>query len=129
MATRSTVLQLYRQILRHSRLAKTPQGQIPYVDQAKAAFRLNISESNPQTIESLITKAKSKLGFLKIVTPNIRRTAPVGKQNYVFREGEGLIEIESAEIKKTSFKDNRIDPDDLARHRRLLEYALSSYRI
>lgn len=129
MASRSTVLQLYRQILRHSRLAKTPQGQISYVEQAKAAFRLNVAESNPQTIESLITKAKSKLGFLKIVTPNIRRTTPAGKQNYVFREGEGLIETESADIKKTSFKDNRLDPDDLARHRRLLEYVVSFYPI
>jgi hypothetical protein len=121
MATRTIVLDLYRNILRHARAATTPQGQISYLEQAKAAFRQHSTESEPEAIQTLINKAQSKLGFLKVITPRLRRTATSGKQNFVFRDGEGLVETTSSKLRKTSFRDDRIDPEDIARHNRLLE--------
>lgn len=122
MALRSQVLGVYREILRYARDAKAPQGSISYFEQAKAEFRLHVAEMDQEVIKKLIEKAQSKLGFLKIVAPRRSATMTGGKSNYVFREGEGLVEKSTLRSKNTVFKDDRIDPDDLARHHRLLKY-------
>lgn len=124
MALRLQVLGLYREILKYSRDAKAPQGSLSYLDQAKAEFRKHAQEASEDVVKMLITKAESKLGYLKVIAPRRSRSVAGGKQSFVYRDGEGFVETTAGRAKKTAFRDDRIDPDDLARHKRLLEYAI-----
>lgn len=124
MALRSQVLGVYREILRYAKDAKAPQSGVSYFDQAKAEFRNHMLESNEEIIKGLIAKAESKLGFLKMIVPRRRSPTVGGKQNFVYREGEGLVEVSALRNKKTAFRDDRLDPEDLARHKRLVEYVI-----
>jgi hypothetical protein len=128
MAHRQVVLGLYKEILRYARFAKAPEGQAPYFEQAKAEFRLNMNASGEDLLQKLVAKAQSKLGFLKVISPRKKGTIATGKQHFVFREGEGLVNTESVKARKTAFMDKRIDPDDLARHKRLLEYVIAAHK-
>lgn len=115
-------MSLYKQLMRLAKETKAPTGQLPYVEQLKAGFRQHMLETNEEAVNSLISKAKSKLGFLLVVAPRRKGAMAAGKQNFVFRQGEGLVQTNSVRSRKTTFRDDRIDPDDLARHQRLLEY-------
>jgi len=126
MALRFQILSLYKQLLRLAQDTKAPAGHLPYVEQIKAGFRLYRSETNVETIHTLIAKAKSKLGFLSMVSPRRKSSMASGKQHFVYRQGEGLIQVDNTRPRSTTFRDNRIDPDDLARHQRLLECVLFS---
>lgn len=129
MALRSQVIGLYREILKYSRDVKAPQGSASYFDQAKAEFRKHAQEPSEEAIKLLITKAESKLGFLKVIAPRRVGSGSGGKQSFIYRSGEGLVETSATRAKKTAFRDDRIDPDDLARHKRLLEYAPSLFQL
>lgn len=129
MALRSQVIGLYREILKYSREVKAPQGGASYFDQAKAEFRKHAQEPSEETIKFLITKAESKLGFLKVIAPRRIGSTAAGKQSFIYRSGEGLVETSATRLKKTAFRDDRIDPDDLARHKRLLEYVPSYFQL
>lgn len=123
MAYKSRVLSLYKEILRYAQDAKAPAGQPSFVEQARSAFREHISESSAEAIQTLVKKAESKLGYLKVIAPRRRRPTSDegGKMRFVMKDGE-LLDIDGSVPRRTAFRDMRIDPDDLARHKRLLEY-------
>jgi len=125
MTLRFQVLSLYKQLIRVAQDAKAPTGQQSYTEQIKAEFRRHLLETSEEVINGLIAKGKSKLGFLQVIAPRRNVTIASGKQHFVYRPGEGLIQTDIVKGRKTSFRDDRIDPDDLARHKRLLEYAPS----
>jgi hypothetical protein len=87
--------------------------------EARTEYRKNAAEQDAAKIDALVKKADSKLSFLKMITP--RRAVTTGNGGrYVVFEGE-IVEGASAK-RKSGFKDTRPDPDDIARHERLLKF-------
>ena len=64
----------------------------------------------------LIEKAQSQLGYLKIITPKDSRSS--GKSSFVLRDGK-LVESTGTSFQRGAIKTG-IDPDDIARHNRLM---------
>lgn len=67
-------------------------------------------------MQEMINLAESKLGFLKIVTPKESRNAS-GKSHFVLRDGK-LVDGRSQQVDRAI--KTGIDPEDLARHHRLI---------
>lgn len=122
-STRSSVLSLYKQILRRTKISKKFNEGESYYNQALQEFRKHKMETDPALIQSFIKIAKSKLYYLDVVIPRAPNTFANTKEKLVYKEGS--IVSQTQEFKpSTIFRDDRIDPDDLARHKRLVEYVV-----
>jgi hypothetical protein len=86
------------------------------------ADRKHADAADPATIEKLLGKANSTLGYLKIVTP---RGARQGPQQGVTRITFGPTGAEAARPGKavSNWSGSNVDPDALKRHQRSLSRA------
>jgi hypothetical protein len=116
MNTRRNVLELYRTILKQSKLLPI-EKRSRAIQQIRTTFRDNKNESDENVISSLIRTGNDKLSFIKMLTP---KTASMqqGKTVYVHREGR-LVEANPAKRDKAALSNwtaGNVDPDALARH-------------
>jgi len=89
----------------------------------RQGFRANIHASDPVEVAKLVQRASSKLAFLRMVTPTPRGEMGAGTGIYVMRDGQlrqGRADAVSA-ARHSAYDATNIDPDALARHRRLVE--------
>jgi len=121
-AQKTRVLGLYREMLRHAQNLPIAK-RMDALSQIKSEFKANIAKSaSSEVLAPLLAKAESKLGYLRIVSPRRGRVSQSAgqAQHWVLRDGE-LVEGYSKRA-RADFLDQRLDPDDIARHKRLLEF-------
>lgn len=116
MISKIDIISIYKRLSRTINGIPNSSKRDSYMKKFKKEFKKNMNETDPKKIESLYEYAQSKLGFLEVVSNYKPRKVPI--ERYVVKDGE-IIEGES-EKRRAHFKDQRIDPDDMARHQRLL---------
>ena len=117
-------LQLYRSLLRTSRLIRSAEESQQTELQVKSLFREHQHESDEGRINELLDQAQSRLRFLRVKTPRSayqRKYKPHVRM--VMQDGD-LVEIDGSEGQGKDmafYKDQSgIDPESLRRHHKLL---------
>eukprot|EP01132_Coremiostelium_polycephalum_P008633 gene8633-10625_t len=118
---KNVVLQLYRQLICHSRLISNKSESALKLNEIKTTFRNNKNINDINEIDKLIEIGQKKLGFLKISTP--RPYYKSSKSAGVYRLEDGKwVEGGSSTLKgKRQYKDQGIDIMDWNRHVHLLK--------
>lgn len=76
--------------------------------------------TDPKEIQTLLEKANSSLGYLKIITPRSAQSKPqTGKTTIVFGEGDNFIPGRAV----TNWTGKNMDPDSVRRHNHQLNRA------
>lgn len=119
---RPVVRGLYRRLFRRI-LALPPDKRAVGLVELRESFRASAQESDPAIIEQLVQKGNSRLAFLRMITPAAREERGGHAGTYVVRdgalhEGRGTALGSSA---VSGFTGTNIDPEQYARHQRLVE--------
>jgi hypothetical protein len=99
LPSRSLVLGLYREILRHVKLLK-PDRQSAALQEAKTAFRQHKNETDQEKIQKLIKEAENKLGFLRVITPKRGRITGSVSLSFFFGFYIKMLRIDRWMVKK-----------------------------
>eukprot|EP01126_Amoeba_proteus_P056701 TRINITY_DN7159_c0_g1_i1.p1 TRINITY_DN7159_c0_g1~~TRINITY_DN7159_c0_g1_i1.p1 ORF type:complete len:119 (+),score=9.41 TRINITY_DN7159_c0_g1_i1:145-501(+) len=106
-------LRLYRSLLKLTKRCGRPLQ--PVID----VFRRNKAETDSTKISRLLHEANDHLSFLRMISPRTNPHSPRNTGVFVVKDGE-VVQGRARRISKQSFKDMRLDPDDIARHERLV---------
>mmetsp|Transcript_25917 Transcript_25917/g.44600 ORF Transcript_25917/g.44600 Transcript_25917/m.44600 type:complete len:144 (+) Transcript_25917:91-522(+) len=98
----AAVRQVYRDLLRQGQVHSNAETVL---QQIRSLFRKNAAESTPQNVESLLKEAESKLRFLRMVTPRVKR------QDESSLEQDG---IKTFVVRNGSLVEGHSDPDSPA---------------
>lgn len=111
---------VYRNLLRHAQNLTANQNKDNTIRQIKQEFRAHQHEKNPHTIQELLDKAHSSLGYLRMITPKLRRNTQDGYTRIVFGDAENSSLPQKA---VTNWTATNMDPDSVKRHYRGLKRA------
>lgn len=114
----SNALSLYRNLLKQaSRLPAANRAKS--LEQIKQGFKGAKELSDPNEIRTMLEKANSSLGYLKIVTPRSPHThVQAGKTKTIFGEEEP-----ARGRAVSNWTGTNMDPDSVKRHQRSLSRA------
>ena len=116
MINRSDVISIYKRLKRTINGIDAQNKREGYLKKFHKEFKKNVNVTDPTKKSELYEYAKSKLGYLEVISTYKHSTVPY--ERLIYKNGE-IVEG-SAEIRNSHFKDQRLDPDDLAKHKRLL---------
>ena len=117
---RSNVLQMYKNMLRVASKVEPATKRVETIESIRQEFRKSADVNSTETVEDLLKKANSSLGYLKMITPR-QRTAnsqQSGRTRLVFgedgpREGKAV----------SNWTGSNMDPDSVKRHYNSLKRA------
>ncbi|CAH0481321.1 unnamed protein product [Peronospora belbahrii] len=109
---------VYKKLLRLAQSLPEPKRQ-QSIDKVRHEFRSHKGLIDPKEISSLLQRAQSSLGFLKIVTR--RLDADSGVQRFIYRNGQRMdaTEFEAKEGENARYKTQDMEAG-LRRHHQLL---------
>jgi hypothetical protein len=114
----SNTLSVYRNLLKLAKALPLNQRK-GSITQIQESFRNSRNASDPKEIQTLLEKANSTLGYLKIVTPrSAQGVAQVGRTKTVF--GDSKIKTGRA---VSNWTGSNMDPDSVKRHNQSLKRA------
>lgn len=114
----SNALSLYRNLLKLARNLPAAK-RVDTIEQIKGGFRDGKNISDPDEIHAMLERARSTIGYLKIVTPRSPAThVQTGKTKTVFGE-EGYQRGRAV----SNWTGNNMDPDSVKRHQQNLSRA------
>mmetsp|Transcript_9382 Transcript_9382/g.31780 ORF Transcript_9382/g.31780 Transcript_9382/m.31780 type:complete len:130 (+) Transcript_9382:35-424(+) len=119
---RGEALAMYRRLFRHVQLLPPPRKAAALAE-LREGFRKHAGESDARRVGQLLQEARSKLAFLRMLTPIPRSDRGGRSGRFVLRDGslvEGAAEDLGA-ARHAAFSGANVDPDALARHRSLVE--------
>lgn len=119
-ANKVNVLSMYRKLLKSVRKLQTPDCA-KKTQQIRDCFRSSINERDPEKIKSLIFKAQSSLGYMKIVSPRRKSDGETGRTRIVYGDKAGS----EGTVRKaySNWTGKNMDPDSVAKHYQLLNRA------
>eukprot|EP01095_Lingulamoeba_sp_RSL-Kostka_P011999 TRINITY_DN4684_c0_g1_i1.p1 TRINITY_DN4684_c0_g1~~TRINITY_DN4684_c0_g1_i1.p1 ORF type:complete len:152 (-),score=27.74 TRINITY_DN4684_c0_g1_i1:218-673(-) len=124
---RITVLLLYRNLFRFINfLPRTKENlKLDYLKDLRTTFRNNKKLSCKETILKSIKLGNDKLEYLYMSLPYKIRRKYLNynpRENYIFKEGKGLVKGKSKVKQDAFFMDQRIEcyPEHIERHNKLL---------
>lgn len=119
MTSRADVISIYKTLVRTINGISKETQRSQYMKKMKKEFRIHSKETDPSKIEELYKYANSKLDYLRVLS-TYRPEAKIESQRFVYRDGE-VVEGTSSVRDRRHYRDNtKVDPDDLARHQRLV---------
>lgn len=117
MIEQNRLLNLYRQLLRGSRRIKNVNKRGDTVNEIKSVFKKALAAHSQEQVNELVNFSKEKLSYIKIIGDSIdRSTGSVEK--YIMLNGKLVPGSEKLERKSVK---SGMDPDNLAKHKYLLE--------
>jgi hypothetical protein len=119
---REAVRALYKHL--HRRIASLPaERRAGALEELRGGFRANSHVSDEATLAKLVQQGNSKLAFLKMITPTPTSEMGGNTGTFVFRDGkvqDGRAGAVSG-ARHSSYDATNLDPDQVARHQRLVD--------
>jgi hypothetical protein len=114
MTTIKNVLHVYKNLLKMCQSLPTAHNKrSDTIKTIKKEFRLYKNETNIETINELLVKANSSLGYLKIITPKNRTFS---KQTEHFNIKFGDKDNSPSRKAVSNWHGSNMDPDQVKRH-------------
>ena len=113
----NNVISMYRRLLKVAKKVKPDITSKQYRKQIRDTFR---QQDTPGSLEELLSKANSSLGYLKMITPRSRGEKTDG---HVTRITIGDSSSNSGRKAVTNWHGGNMDPDSVRRHNASLKRA------